>query len=66
MADVNEVIGGYKLRTPAADRADVAGVRGGGADQHRHFAMKLLLPEAAANARPPASAVPRGRGRASS
>ena len=33
MADINEVIGGYKLRNAAADRADVAGVRGGRADQ---------------------------------
>ena len=63
MADVNEMIGGYQLRSAAADRADVQVLEVVEPTSNRHFAMKLLLPEAADEAGAPASAVPRGRGR---
>ena len=49
MADVNEMIGGYKLRTllQTGQTSQVFEV----VEPHsnRHFAMKLLLPEAASN-----------------
>lgn len=50
MADVNEFVGGYKLRTllqtgQTSQVFEVTEPQSG-----RHFAMKLLLPEAAANA----------------
>jgi eukaryotic-like serine/threonine-protein kinase len=49
MAEVNEVIGGYRLRTllQTGQLSQVFEVVE--PNSHRHFAMKLLLPEAAAN-----------------
>jgi serine/threonine protein kinase len=49
MADINELIGGYKLRTllQTGQHSQVFEVVE--PTSNRHFAMKLLLPEAAAN-----------------
>ena len=49
MADVNEIIGGYRLRSllQSGQLSQVFEVVE--PTSHRHFAMKLLLPEAAVN-----------------
>src|SRR5438132_9830085 len=49
MADINELIGGYRIRTllhPGQSSQVFEVVE---PHSNRHFAMKLLLPEAAAN-----------------
>lgn len=50
MADVNELIGGYKLRTMLQTGQTSQVFEVVEPHSNRHFAMKLLLPEAAANA----------------
>jgi len=49
MADVNEVIGGYRLRTLLQTGQSSQVFEVVEPTSHRHFAMKLLLPEAASN-----------------
>ena len=51
MADVNELIGGYKLRTMLQTGQTSQVFEVVEPNSNRHFAMKLLLPEAAAQAR---------------